>query len=247
MHSQIRNRKFEIFSEVESAFADAHLSAEQIETTTPVLFDFETHFQGGMGMYSDPQTVAEYLNDHDGWFCRCAQPMAAEPLGENGYTLIIGKFGSFGYEVEPKMGVVLLPPDCGVYNMHSIPVPGYTPPGYEVDYRASMQLAEIPSQEIDWGVKGKFKNTGFELPPVVTQVEWQLHLKVTVQFPKFIYKLPQSLIQTTGDRLLAQIVRQISPRLTLKVQKDFHARLGLPVPPKQSRHFSSTTRNREES
>ncbi|MFP4008109.1 MAG: DUF1997 domain-containing protein, partial [Spirulinaceae cyanobacterium] len=37
--------------------------------------------------------------------------------------------------------------------------------------------------------------------------------------------------------LLAQIVRQVSPRLTYKVQKDFHDRLGLPLPPKQSRLF----------
>ncbi|MDY7014297.1 MAG: DUF1997 domain-containing protein, partial [Cyanobacteriota bacterium] len=63
----------------------------------------------------------------------------------------------------------------------------------------------------------------------------QLQLKVTVNFPKFIYKLPPSLIQSTGDRLLAQIVRQISPRLTYKVQKDFHRSLDLPLPPKQSR------------
>jgi hypothetical protein len=42
-------------------------------------------------------------------------------------------------------------------------------------------------------------------------------------FPKFIRRLPQGLIQGTGDRVLAQIVRQVSRRLTAKVQDDFHA------------------------
>ncbi|WP_425461531.1 DUF1997 domain-containing protein, partial [Hyella patelloides] len=39
-------------------------------------------------------------------------------------------------------------------------------------------------------------------------------------------------MQNTGDRLLAQIVRQISPRLTYKVQQDFHSSKGLPIPAK---------------
>ncbi|MEM9544022.1 MAG: DUF1997 domain-containing protein, partial [Cyanobacteria bacterium P01_E01_bin.42] len=43
--------------------------------------------------------------------------------------------------------------------------------------------------------------------------------------------------QTAGDRLLSQIVRQISPRLTYKVQKDFHQRMGLRLPPKSSRQL----------
>jgi hypothetical protein len=61
-------------------------------------------------------------------------------------------------------------------------------------------------------------------------VEWELDLTVTVQFPRFIQRLSKSLVQTTGDRLLRQIVRQISRRLTYKVQEDFHFTLGLPMP-----------------
>ncbi len=44
-----------------------------------------------------------------------------------------------------------------------------------------------------------------------------------------------SMIQSTCNRVLAQIVKQISPRLSHKVQKDIHTRLDLPVPPAISR------------
>lgn len=196
---------------------------------------FQTHFEGYMEMYGDAQSVAQYLDAHEGWFCRCAQPMKVEPIGNNGYTLTVGKFGAFGYEVEPKIAVVLQPPQAGVYLMNSIPVPNYQAPGYEVDYQASMELQEIPVEWAKSDVAAIFKkNKISQLPATITQVKWELRMDVSVQFPKFIQKLPACLIQRTGDRLLAQIVRQISPRLTQKVQQDFHARFNLPNPPKNA-------------
>jgi hypothetical protein len=71
-------------------------------------------------------------------------------------------------------------------------------------------------------------------------------MDVAVQFPKYIYKLPQNLIRKTGDRLLAEIIRQVSPRLTYKVQKDFHERCSLPFPPQSSRHFYRIKNNQTE-
>ena len=185
---------------------------------------FYGQFADCMEMYADAQTVASYLNSHQGWFCRCAQPMKVEPLGENGYALAIGRFGSFGYDVEPKVGLELLPPDKGVYRIKTIPVPDYVAPGYEVDFESTMQLVATPadlSNQI---------HACDGLQREITRVEWQLDLTVYVQFPKFIQRLPKSLVQSTGDRLLYQIVRQVSRRLTYKVQEDFHKSLGLPFP-----------------
>lgn len=204
------------------------------ESDEMIVFAFTTAFRGGMDMYSDPNTVADYLNAHEGWFRRCAEPMTAEPLGENGYVLTIGHFGAFGYEVEPKMGVVLAPPQDGIYDMYSVAVPDYDPPGYAVDYRAMMTLAAVEPPGLPWPVDPAIAS-------LLTKVEWHLSLKVMIDFPTFIHKLPQDLIQKTGDRLLTQIVRQISPRLTYTVQKDFHDRLGLPLPPKRSRQLIHTT------
>lgn len=210
-------------------------SSEQLEET-PV--HFQTRFMGYMEMYSDASTVADYLNAHQGWFCRCAAPMKTQAIGNNGYILTVGRFGSFGYDVEPKMAVVLEPPENGLYLMHSIPIPDEPNLGYEVDYQASMIIREIPSDFRQFELEKAFKKHNIaQLPEKITKVEWQLEMDVAVQFPKFIHKLPLSMIQKTGDRLLTQIVRQISPRLTHKVQQDFHVGQNLPIPPKNSRHL----------
>ncbi len=199
-------------------------------------FLFETYFAGCMDMYSDADTVADYLDDHENWFCHCAQPMKVEALGDNGYSLTVGNFGSFGYEVEPKIAVVLNPPVNRVYTMHTIPLPDYKSVGYEVNYQAMMELREV-SQEVVVDSLTLNQSITSHLPSKITQVTWKLDLAVKVIFPKFINKLPSSLIQKTGDRLLGQIVRQISPRLTYKVQQDFHNRLSLPLPPKSGRRL----------
>ncbi len=193
---------------------------------------FHGSFQSCMEMYTDAVTVAEYLNSHRIWFPRCAQPMSSEPIGENGYALTIGKFGSFGYEVEPKIGLDLLPADHGVYRIQTIPVPNYNPPGYEVDFHAVLQLVE---STVNAAALNNFKKYGMQPPERITRVEWDLDLKVMVQFPRFIAALPKSLVQSTGDKLLNQIVRQVSRRLTHKVQEDFHSSMNVAFPRKQRR------------
>ncbi len=203
----------EVFLSVPSNLKEVEevpLKEAQVTTTK-----FHGHYQDCMEMYAPRQTVAEYLDSHNSWFSRCAEPMTVQPLGENGYALVIGRFGAFGYEVEPKIGLELLAPEDGVYRILTIPVPGYRSPGYDVDYHSSLVLVE---------------NTSLGQ---LTQVQWELDLTVSIHFPKFIKRLPQSLIQSTGDRLLNQIIRQVSRRLTHKVQEDFHQSLGISFPKKR--------------
>ncbi|WP_375474037.1 DUF1997 domain-containing protein [uncultured Nostoc sp.] len=196
------------------------VSSQQAEDTltepnVATLTKFYGRYQDFMEMAAPVEKVAEYLNAHASWFARCAEPMKVQSLGENGYALVIGRFGSFGYEVEPKIGLELLPPEEGIYRIRTIPIPDYQPPGYDVDYRASLQLIET---DVSTSISK------------VTRVEWELDLIVYLHFPKFIQRLPQSIIQSTGDRLLNQIVRQVSRRLTRKVQEDFHKSLEIPFP-----------------
>ncbi|PSB16473.1 hypothetical protein C7B76_11700 [filamentous cyanobacterium CCP2] len=181
---------------------------------------FHGHFTSCMEMYADAKTVADYLDAHRAWFPRCAQPMSTEPIGETGYAVTIGRYGSFGYEVEPKVGLDLLPQDQGIYRIQTIPVPDYHPQGYDVDFQAALQLVEIDSNASG-------------LPNRITRVEWELDLQVMIHFPRFIHALPKQLVQSTGDRLLNQIVRQVSRRLTHKVQQDFHTTAGIPFPKKR--------------
>ena len=199
------------------------------DATEPI--HFRGYYTNCMEMWAMPSTVKDYLDVHSEWFRRCASPMTAEPLGDNGYALRIGRFSALGYEVEPKIGLHLLPQDDdGFYRIETIPVPDYTPPGYEVDFKAALHLIEQP---IDEAAAAKLPDNA---PPVTCGVEWELHLDVAIHFPRFIHALPQSLIQSTGDRLLNQIVRQVSRRLTFKVQEDFHASHNLPFPKKARRY-----------
>ncbi|MFM9099941.1 MAG: DUF1997 domain-containing protein, partial [Cyanobium sp.] len=70
-----------------------------------------------------------------------------------------------------------------------------------------------------------------------TLVRWQLDLAVWIRLPAMINLLPDGLVQSSGDHLLRQIVRQISRRLTWKVQEDFHGSHGLPCPPRRRAQF----------
>lgn len=204
--------------------SDTSATEASSESSRNEPFLFQGDYVGSMDMSADRETVASYLDDHRAWFLRCAHPMTATPLGENGYDLTIGHFGALGYDVEPKIGLNLLPQDQGVYRIETVSIPGYVSPGYEVDFRASLELNEKQ------GASGA----------VLTQVDWELELKVWVHFPRFIQALPHRIIQRTGDHLLGQIVRQVSKRLTHKVQQDFHETLALPFPEsyqKRSHHF----------
>ena len=195
---------------------------EQVEPTW-----FYTRYQDCMEMYADIDTVAQYLDQHQGWFCRCAEPMKTQPIGDNAYDLLIGRFGAFGYQVEARVGLELLPPnDQGIYLIHTVPVPNYTPPGYEVNFEATMKLAELPVEEFCQ----KHKIRSSERPSVVTGAQWTLDLYVGVVFPKFIRSMSKSLIEKTGDRLLKNIVKQVSRRLSSKTQMDFHTTLNIPFP-----------------
>lgn len=218
----------------QSTETDSSELPEQIFGTIPSLMDlsespkqnlllkeadpiqFEGYYVGQMEMNTDAGIVAQYLDAHPDWFRRCAHPMQAESIGDNGYALRIGRFGALEYEVDPKIGLHLLPQDSGVYRIQTIPIPGYEPQGYDVDFQAAMHLLE------------KLKEDAPVSP--ITQVEWDLKLSVWLQFPRFIRALPLSLVKTTGDRVLNQIVRQVSRRLTRKVQEDFHQSLNIPLP-----------------
>ena len=177
-----------------------------------------------MEMRAPASVVGAYLDRHEGWFCRCAAPMTVQPLGHshNGYLLTLGRFGNFGFEVEPTIGLELLPQSEGIYRIVTVPVaPAAGSEGlgdlYDVDFNASLEL----DQESD----------------TLTTVRWMLDLKVWITLPGVITMLPNSLVQSSGDHLLRQIVRQISRRLTWKVQEDFHASHGLDCPPRKRAQF----------
>jgi hypothetical protein len=202
---------------------------------------FYSQFTDSMELHADVNTVSAYFDRHHEWFRRCAQPMTVEPIGKNSYALVIGKFGSFGYEVEPKIGLDLLPQDAGVYRIETVSLPEDGTLGYTVDFRASMELVDLSHECVsDSATTAGLTATG------LTKVQWLLDLTVDIQFPRFIHALPKSLIQKTGDRLLHQVVRQVSGRLTHKVLEDFHHAHGLVLPKRSKRWFFHRSETNQE-
>lgn len=235
MHSQFIDKQS---VDVEESSLNATVSltkTDSLVTQTPPSSSeptqFHSHFQDCMEMHAEVEQVTNYLDDHQNWFSHCAEPMKVEPIGANGYAIVVGKFGALGYELEPKIGLELLPQDNGIYRIRSIPVPDYVPSGYEVDFHASQSFVEVAANKYFQCQEEKSSNQ----PKTITLVEWDLDLRVSINFPRFIQRLPQSLIQKTGDGLLHQIVRQVSRRLTNKVQEHFHTSLGLPIPKKSKK------------
>lgn len=215
----------------QSSFAEADSFVTAVPDSISELTLFSSHFHDYMAMYAEAEKVTTYLDAHQNWFTRCAHPMKVEPIGQNAYAIVVGRFGSFGYEVEPKIGLELLPQENKIYRIQTVSIPNYTPPGYEIDFQASQTFVEVPTRDY---IQGEYESK--QLPEAVTRVEWELDLTVGIRFPRFIQKLPQSLIQSTGDRLMRQIVRQVSRRLTHKVQEDFHSSLGISLPKQFKKH-----------
>jgi hypothetical protein len=186
-----------------------------------------------MEMRASATTVAAYLDRHEGWFRRCAAPMKVEALGRSGYILTLGRYGNFGFEVEPTIALELLPQSEGVYRIVTVPqapIAGDLSDLYDVEFNASLRLEEGAIEAAD-------HKTPDASDALSTLVRWELDLKVWIRLPGMITILPEGLVQTSGDHLLRQIVRQISRKLTWKVQEDFHASQGLDCPPRRRAQF----------
>lgn len=209
------------------------LSPEDSLSSVTEPIRFHSHFIDHMDLYADARTVANYFDNHHVWFERCAQPMTVESIGENAYALTVGCYGAAGFELEPQIGLDLLPQADGVYRIVTVPVPGYEPIGYQVDFKASMELVESQAD----GALPKSRQGASSLEKM-TQVRWNLDLTVDIQFPRFIHAaLAKSIIHGTGDQVLRQVVKQVSRRLTRKVQEDFCKTYGISLSKPQRRWF----------
>ena len=154
-------------------------------------------------------------------------PMQVRALDSQSYVLTLGRFGNFGFDVEPTIALRLLPQEERVYRIETLPLPeegNELQELYDVDFKARMELKPLHQLDKD-------------APNEATAVSWDLDLSVWIRLPRVITILPEQLVQSSGDHLLKQIVRQISRRLTWKVQEDFHASHGLVCPPRKRAAF----------
>jgi len=198
---------------------------------------YASTFSDLMEMRAPAAVVSSYLDRHEGWFRRCAAPMTVTGLSRNGYQLTLGRFGNFGFEVEPTIALELLPQSEGIYRIITMPVGDGDPTLrdlYDVEFNASLRLDEAPAD----GVSSEDVSIeDVDALMAHTLVRWDLDLAVWIRLPAMINMLPEGLVQNSGNHLLRQIVRQISRKLTWKVQEDFHASHGIPCPPRRRAKF----------
>jgi len=206
----------------------------------PQVRRYASHFADLMEMRAPADVVGRYLDRHEDWFRRCAAPMTVASLERDAYLLTLGRFGNFGFEVEPTIALELLPQDNGVYEIVTLPVADQSPSLrglYDVDFNASLRLDETDRQALSAPGPVEVSNEEVDRLMAHTLVRWQLDLAVWIRLPSMLNLLPDGLVQSSGDHLLKQIVRQISRKLTWKVQEDFHANHGIPCPPRRRARF----------
>jgi len=227
--------------------ADSGIEAGQAEgqatlrlSGDPQVRRYASHFADLMEMRAPAAVVGRYLDRHEDWFRRCAAPMAVASLDRDAYLLTLGRFGNFGFEVEPTIALELLPQDNGVYEIVTLPIQEQSPSLqglYDVDFNASLRLDETDIQALSAAGAVEVSNEEVDRLMAHTLVRWQLDLAVWIRLPSMLNLLPERLVQSSGDHLLKQIVRQISRKLTWKVQEDFHTNHGIPCPPRRRARF----------
>jgi hypothetical protein len=118
----------------------------------------------------------------------------------------------------------------------TVPVPDADPALaalYDVEFNASLRLDEASEGE----AAAELSQEEVDRLMAHTLVRWELELAVWLRLPSMLTVLPDPVLQNSGDHLLRQIVRQISRRLTWKVQEDFHTSHGIPCPPRRRARF----------
>ena len=161
--------------------------------------------------------VAAYLDDHQELVPRCASPMQVEAIDQKSYSLTLGRFGNFGFEVEPTIALRSCRSRKG--STGSKPCRRAASPWPAGSLRRRLPrpgCAGSPKQDTPHRAMG----SGSQASGSAAQGD---------------HHAAGSVVQSSGDHLLRQIVRQISRRLTWKVQEDFHATHGLSCPPRRQR------------
>ena len=94
--------------------------------------------------------------------------MQVRALDSQSYVLTLGRFGNFGFDVEPTIALRLLPQEERVYRIETLPLPeegNELQDLYDIDFKARMELK--PWHQLDP-----------DAPQDATAVSWDLDLSV---------------------------------------------------------------------
>ncbi len=163
--------------------------------------------QGRVDLQTDRFTLAHYLHHHAEWIERCFKPLKVFPLSPETYKLQFFRIGGLGFELEPCFGIKIWPEQNSVFRLSSIELPEEEGLPYSVDCLSYFRLEELDPEP---------------LQEPLTRVHWDLKLDIWMQLPGFLQALPYSLVYRVGARVVNQVTRSMSDRLTHNVCTDFY-------------------------
>ncbi len=179
------------------------------ESTTPTQVEVYASRQGAVDLETDLDRLASHLERHSEWMERCLKPLTVYALSADDYKLQFFQISGLGFSLEPCFGVKVWSEPNYVYCLRSIPLPEDEALPYTVDCWSYYHLESIVESE-------------------VTRVNWKLKLHIVLDLPKFLQALPDSMVYQVGVRVINQVTRTMTDRLTRNVCTDYYQSIGRP-------------------
>jgi len=165
--------------------------------------------QGEVDLETSVEDLADYLRHHQSWIHRCFKPLTVQPLGGADYRLQFFRIGGLGFELEPHFAITIWEDPQHCFRLSSLDLPEDEPLPYRVDCQATFRIEERVQE-----------------PTAITRVYWGLILKVDIELPGFLQALSRPLVQKVGIKVVNQVTRSMSDRLTHNVCTDFYRSVG---------------------
>ncbi|MEN9205145.1 MAG: DUF1997 domain-containing protein [Thermostichales cyanobacterium DRC_bins_46] len=165
--------------------------------------------RGEVDLETPVEELAGYLRHHQEWIHRCFKPLKVQPLGNADYRLQFFRIGGLGFELEPHFAITIWEDPLHCFRLTSLALPEDASLPYQVDCQASFRIEQHSSD-----------------PQPLTRVYWDLTLKIDLELPGFLQVLPRPLVQKVGIKVVNQVTRSMSDRLTHNVCTDFYRSVG---------------------
>lgn len=183
-------------------------SPEDESPASPRSVRIQAGRQGQVDMQTKRESLAAYLQEHQKWIDRCFKPLKVFPLSDSTYKLQFFRIGGLGFELEPCFGVKIWSEKHYMFRLSSIELPSDADLPYTVDCQSYFQLEELPESGM-------------------TRVNWDLELDIWMELPRFLAAFPYNLVYNVGAKVVRQVTRRMSDRLTHNVCTDYYRSVGM--------------------
>ncbi len=211
-----------------SAALSQHESEDPGQVPINPGFEVESTCQGQVDLQTDAPTFATYLDSHRDWMERCFKPLKVLPLTDDSYKVQFFRIAGLGLEVEPCFGIQLWSEDRSLFRLRSIELPMEAETPYQITCLSSFRLEPLePASPLSGYSAGGFvRETSRGSSPPMIRVHWHLNLLVGMELPGLVKSLPSAFVHRVASRIVNQVTRSMSERLTRNVCSDFYQTIG---------------------